>query len=204
MTIMAHIPRILSAYVGPFAIAPKLNEQIMLAVNSKNACPWCTGLHGELGRLAGLGDQVEKINSAASLGDIQKASDEAAVVFARIFAENDGRGDAVAVALTDLKVTIGANKALSVNALCWFLHWGSICGNTLGAFLKGRLVGRSKCGSRWLSIDPLFEFVFTVYYGVCFTLVTLTTLLLKALPAGVPGALNALLGVVLLCVASVW
>jgi len=103
-----------------------------------------------------------------------------------------------------LKAAMGPKKAASVMALCWFLHWGSITGNTIGALTKGRLVGRPKCGSKWLSLDPLFELAFTAYYGVCFALVTLTTLLLKAFPAGVPKPVNSVLGVVLLCVSSVW
>ena len=49
-----------------------------------------------------------------------------------------------------------------------------------GAFVKGRLVGNAKCGSSWLSIDPLFELAWTLYYLPCYTLVTITTLLLTA------------------------
>ena len=73
-----------------------------------------------------------------------------------------------------------------------------------GAFVKGRLVGNAKCGSSWLSIDPLFELAWTLYYLPCYTLVTITTLLLKVFPSGVPGVVNSLLGVVLTFVASVW
>jgi AhpD family alkylhydroperoxidase len=205
MTIMLHIPRIFAAYVGPFAIAPSTNEAIMLAVNSKNACPWCTSLHGELGRMAGLGDSRFAINSAASVGDVKKAAGGAVeATFARTFAEYDGRGAVVEAEYEALRTAIGPNKAASVKALCWFLHWGSVCGNTIGAFIKGRLVGRPKCGSSWLSVDPLYELLFTAYYGVCYTLVTATSLLLKAFPAGVPGFVNSLMGVVLTCVASIW
>ena len=206
VTVMLQIPLILGAYVGPFAIAPKTNEAIMLAVNSKNSCPWCTSLHGELGRMAGLGENAMKINFAASTGEVQKASggSDAETAFARTFAENDGRGTLVASAFNDLKSKIGPNKARSVRALCWFLHWGSICGNTIGAFVKGRLVGQPKCGSKWFSLDPLFELVFTLLYAPCYTLITLTSLLLKVFPAGVPGFVSSLLGVVLTCVASIW
>jgi AhpD family alkylhydroperoxidase len=205
VTIMLHIPRILLAYVGPFAIAPDTNEAIMLAVNSENSCPWCTSLHGELGRMAGLGDKATAINTAKSLADVKKASgDSKEAAFARLFAECDGRGAAVQAAFAELKASIGPNKAASVKALCWFLHWGSICGNTIGAFIKGRLVGRPKCGSSWLSVDPLYELAFSLYYGVCYTLVTVTSALLKVFPSGGFGVVNSLMGVVLTCVASLW
>ena len=44
----------MGAYIGPNAIEPKLNESIMVTVNSANRCPYCTGLHGELARMAGV------------------------------------------------------------------------------------------------------------------------------------------------------
>ena len=44
----------LGSYVGPRALEPRLNEAIMNTMNSVNTCPYCTGLHGELGRMAGI------------------------------------------------------------------------------------------------------------------------------------------------------
>ena len=38
----------------PRALEPRLNEAIMNTMNSVNTCPYCTGLHGELGRMAGI------------------------------------------------------------------------------------------------------------------------------------------------------
>ena len=44
----------LGSYVGPRALEPRLNEAIMNTMRSVNTCPYCTGLHGELGRMAGI------------------------------------------------------------------------------------------------------------------------------------------------------
>lgn len=54
---VSQLPSIMGAYVGSNAIEPRLNESIMVTVNSANQCPYCTGLHGELARMAG----VEKV-----------------------------------------------------------------------------------------------------------------------------------------------
>eukprot|EP00959_Pyramimonas_sp_CCMP1952_P286828 5997938-Pyramimonas_sp.AAC.1 len=44
----------MGAYVGPASINSALGEKIMLSVNSHNDCPFCTSLHGELARMAGI------------------------------------------------------------------------------------------------------------------------------------------------------
>ena len=56
--------RILGAYVGPHAIEPKLNEAVMVTVNSVNSCPYCKGLHGELARMAGVEDSMRLMGRA--------------------------------------------------------------------------------------------------------------------------------------------
>ena len=53
-TFAAQWPRIFGAYLGPNMLDAVTIESVMLAVNSINLCPFCTGLHGELGRVAGL------------------------------------------------------------------------------------------------------------------------------------------------------
>ena len=58
--------KILDSYAGPNKLDPKTSESCMLAVNSVNACPYCTSLHGELGRMAGLEEKGSAINSAKS------------------------------------------------------------------------------------------------------------------------------------------
>ena len=73
------LPGYLGAYVNPFsAIEPKTIESVMLTINSINTCPYCTGLHGELARMAA----VDKMAGPA-------------VDFAKVFATESGRGAAV-------------------------------------------------------------------------------------------------------------
>ena len=70
------LPHYLGAYLGPRALPAATIEAIMLTVNSINTCPYCTGLHSELARMA---------NTV-----IDKRSPE--VVFATVFATEAGRG----------------------------------------------------------------------------------------------------------------
>ena len=48
----------------------------MLAVNSANECPYCTGLHVELGRMAGLGDAAEINTITKSADEIERDAEE--------------------------------------------------------------------------------------------------------------------------------
>ena len=84
----------------------------------------------------------------------------------------------------------------SARALCWFLHWGSVSGNTINALLKGRLSGAPKAGS-----NLIFETLFVSYYAICFFLVHLTSTFLRILPR-CPPFVNAILGAVLTVVAG--
>jgi hypothetical protein len=47
-SVWLRLPNIMGAYMGPHSIEPKLNESIMVAVNSVNQCPYCEGLHGQV------------------------------------------------------------------------------------------------------------------------------------------------------------
>ena len=68
-------------------------------------------------------------------------------MFARKFAEDDGKGPAVEKAYEAVVEQHGNASAKSVKALCWFLNWGSIGGNTLNATLfEGR---RGPCVGVW-------------------------------------------------------
>lgn len=172
----------------------------MLAVNSVNDCAFCTSLHGELGRMAGLEDKVGKMNSAKTAGEIKTLSgNDPMVVYARKFGECDGRGADLEEAFTVLEKAVGAGSASACRAHCWFLQWGSIAGNTLLSFYQGRLVGDAKSGS-----NVLFEIAFAAYYTPCYVLISATSLLLKALPSKVPNVVSSALGCVLTCVASIW
>ena len=156
-TQMKSIPKILDGYVGPNKIDPKISESCMLAVNSVNSCAFCTSLHGELGRMAGLENKGESINTATDAAALKKVSSDPMVVYARKFGESNGRGADLKKAFDVMEKAVGPGKAAACEAQCWFLHWGSTCGNTLLSFFKGRLVGNSKCGS-----NPLFELVFAM------------------------------------------
>eukprot|EP00960_Hanusia_phi_P041123 754842-Hanusia_phi.AAC.1 len=195
--IMKAIPGIYDAYAGPNRLEPKTIEAIMLAVNSVNSCPYCTGLHCELGRMAGLKDDTKKINEAKSSKELQKVTNDKMVSFARKFGEYNGRGACFEVEYQDLIKAVGKGKANAIKSLCWFLHWGSISGNTLLSFYRGRLTGNAKKGS-----NIIFEILFALYYTPLYLLITATTCILKILPANVPRVLSMGMGCVLATIAS--
>ena len=194
--VFTSLPRILGAYVGPNAIEPSLNESVMVTVNSENSCPFCEGLHGELARMAGV-DDVDSLMNADSLETCQKLSPHPAVSYARIFAENNGRGQAEAAAFQKLAEAEGPKRAASVQALCWFLLWGSIGGNTINGFLA-RFKGQGRKDSKLL-----FELLFAVYYGPLFLLIAVVNFLLQFFPK-VPAWFSAAFGVVLTFIAGTW
>ena len=130
--------RIFDAYVGPNALDAALIEAVMLTVNSVNMCPFCSGLHMECGRVAGLAepgrlDKARSVDECACL--VVSQVHRAAVVYARAFAVSDGRGKREAEAFADLTLAYGSGQAQAVRALCWFLYWGSFTGNTLNGAL---------------------------------------------------------------------
>ena len=99
--IMFSIPKIFDAYVGTNSIYPKMNESVMLAVNSVNNCPYCDMLHGNLGRIAGIPVKTVDEMLAAKDSDecaslVESPEEKAAVKYARIFAERNGREDSAA------------------------------------------------------------------------------------------------------------
>ena len=190
------VPRIFGAYVGKNSIEPSLNESVMVTVNSANSCPFCEGLHGELARMAGV-EEVDSLMQAQSLQECETLSDESAIRYARIFAECNGRGPNEEKAFAILSSTEGEGRARSIKALCWFLLWGSIGGNTINGFLS-RFRG---AGSKDSSV--VFELVFSVYYGPLFLLIAVVNGLLRFFPK-VPAWFSASLGVLLTIIASVW
>jgi len=194
--VFSNLPKILGAYIGSNAIEPSLNESVMVTVNSENSCPFCEGLHGELARMAGV-EAVDSLMNAESLQECQQLSDQAAVSYARIFAEQNGRGAREQEAFAKLVAAEGDGRASSIRALCWFLLWGSIGGNTINGFLT-RFKGQGRSDS-----NLLFEVLFCLYYGPLFLLIAAVNFLLQFFPT-VPAWFSAAFGVVLTAIASVW
>lgn len=194
--VILNLPRIAGAYVGPNAVDPQLNESVMVTVNSVNSCPFCEGLHGELARMAGVEDP-EGLMKAGSEDECRSFVDDPAISFARIFAERDGRGSDVEQAFSALSDATRPGFAASVRALCWFLLWGSIGGNTINA-LFARLTGKAKSGSSFF-----FELVFFVYYGPLFLIIAIVNGLLRFAPR-VPKWFSAAFGLLLTVIAGTW
>jgi AhpD family alkylhydroperoxidase len=184
------LPKILDAYAGPNAIEPQLNESIMVAVNSVNECPYCEGLHGQLARMAGV-EGPEALQAAKSVSEALKVVDQPAITYARVFAENNGRGSAEEAAYADIAKHYGDGKAGSIRALCWFLQWGSVGGNTVNSVVFGRFAGSPKKGS-----SALFEVIFTAYYGPLFGVIWVMNQGLRLMPR-VPALVSAAIGVTL-------
>lgn len=194
--VLMQLPRIALAYVGPHAVAPRINESVMVTVNSVNACPYCEGLHGQLARMAGV-EEPGRLMKAGSERECRQVVDDPAISFARVFAEHDGRGDAVERAAGELAGATSEAHARSVRALCWFLLWGSLGGNTLNGFFA-RLAGRPKAGSA-----AAFELLFALYYGPLFLVIALVNALLRFTPR-VPGFVSAGFGLLLTVIAGIW
>lgn len=194
--VFLNLPRIAGAYVGPNSVEPQLNESVMVTVNSVNSCPYCEGLHGELARMAGV-DDPQGLMNAESEAECRKFADDPAISFARSFAENDGRGTTVEQAYAQLAHATQPGFSASVQALCWFLLWGSIGGNTINAFFS-RLKGQSKTDS-----SVLFELVFVLYYGPLFLIIAIVNALLRLSPK-VPKWFSAGFGLLLTVIAGTW
>ena len=158
-------------------------QAIMVAVNSVNQCPYCDGLHGELARLVGLGDAAVELrgckdapSAAAAMKSVTLPSVVPAVTYARIAGEADGKGAKEAAAYAALVDAEGASRAASIKALCFFLMWGSMTGNTINA-TKKRLIGLSP-----MSGLTLFSSLFTLYYGPLFLIVFAVNTMISYLP----------------------
>ena len=138
-TITFQWPAMYAAYLGPNALAPDEIEAVMLTVNSVNSCSFCTGLHGELGRISGI-EKPYELDMASSVSQCvalckNPAAHAPAVKYARVFAAQDGRGAEHASAFAALAAATTSGHAGSVRALCWFMYWGSVTGNTINAAL---------------------------------------------------------------------
>jgi len=160
----------LGAYLGPRALPPTTIEAVMVTMNNFNTCPYCTGLHGQLFRMAGA--------------SVDKKAPE--VVYAQTFALEAGRGAKMQAAFDTLASKIGAGKAISVRALCWALLWGKTTGNSIN-------VVRSKITSlRFWKLSP-FELLMFLYYGPLFLVIGILNATLTVAPT-VPSWFSAALG----------
>lgn len=171
----AMLPGYLGAYIGPGrALAPAVIEAVMVTMNSYNTCPYCTGLHGQLARMAGA-DEIDETSHH--------------VIYATKFAQEAGRGEEVQTAFSVLEEKIGSAKAASVKYLCWALLWGKTTGNSINN-------ARSKVlGCKLTSISPL-DLLLLVWYGPLFLVIGVLNLILAKAPP-VAGLVSTILGAIL-------
>ena len=169
-----------SAYVIPsYAIQPKNIETVLLTANSSvSSCPYCTGLHGQLARMAGL--------SSDALQDQTNPY----VAFSKTFALNAGRGEQVNDALKALAKQIGSTAmAHSVYCLCWALQWGKTTGNSINH-------ARDKVKRFEFSSVNLLDILLLLWYGPLFLVIGILNLILLKVPKVSP-KVSAAIGVIL-------
>lgn len=174
--------------IAPLKLTPRQGELVHVSVNSLRECPFCTHLHGELGRMAGLPEVGELMKGSCEKVDGLEAKEELPIRgFARAFAR-----DPKSAGIEKLGESVGEGEASGVVALCWFLHWGSMCGNTITSLFRCE------------GMNPLAKLLFVIYYIPLFFLVIIFGYALKVFPSGGPKIINAILGVTLAFVAGIW
>merc|ERR1711976_503403 len=170
---LSMLPGYLGAYTVPgFQLDIKIIESVMVTMNSYNTCPYCTGLHGQLARMAGA-------------DDIDESAPELA--YAKVFAIEAGRGSDVDAAHGKLVDAVGWKKASSVRCLCWALLWGKTTGNSVNS-------ARNKLMS--LKLPSTLDVFILAYYGPLFAVIGVLNALLPLLPK-VPPAVGYTLGSIL-------
>ena len=157
----SHVPALLGAYtgLGGVAIAADYTEAIMVAVNSVMNCAYCDGLHTELAVLSGWGDAARRLAAATDVASAIAAVNLPGVAYARVFGQQDMRGPGEAQAYVALVAAEGDDRAASIKALCTFIYWGAMTGNTINA-AKKVLIGVSPLSS----FSPFLAFFFLWYY----------------------------------------
>lgn len=185
-------------FIGAVALPPRAVESIHLSVNSINKCPFCTGLHCEIGRMAGLED-AHAVNECAKLSDSETGEFGLYSKYGTTFGKYNGRGEQVEALFDTIATEKGLLAARSARGLAFFLTWGSMGGNTLISFYRGTL----KCDMREGS-NIIFEVIFALYYSVLFAIITFVSKLLSFFPSNVAPVVNIVIGLVLPLVASVW
>jgi len=169
------LPNYLAAYIIPgYSLKPTTIESVMVTMNTINTCPYCTGLHGQLARMAG----VDKPNQS-----------DPEVIYATAFAHESGRGSDVAASYDTLVSKVGSRRAQSVRALCWALLWGKTTGNTVNN-ARDKIVN-----FQFAQIRTVDLFVMA-YYGPLFLVIGVLNKILTVSPS-IPKVVSACLGAVL-------
>lgn len=189
-------------YIAPFHLTGPQMECLYLSVNSVNKCSYCSDLHLNMGRLSGLED-FEFINSTGpeecAITNL-KLSDEVLDqlhTYAQKFGVADGNSSKLTKDKEALVLKFGHAKVASIDALCWYLHWGSWSGVTLCYM--------TNCdnGYKITQIPSLFQCLFVGYYSPLFLLIKITSGILSLLPSNIPKVQLALT-YVLYVVSSIW
>lgn len=171
----AMLPGYLAAYIVPGrALAPVVIEAVMVTMNSYNTCPYCTGLHGQLARMAGA-DRIDNTSPH--------------VIYAMKFAQEAGRGEGERTAFVTLEQAIGKAKAASVHYLCWALLWGKTTGNSINN-------ARTKVLSCDICAISALDIFLLLWYGPLFLVIGILNTILAKMPP-VAGLISTVLGAVL-------
>jgi len=195
-----HVRILLNApyfFIAPFVLSPKAIETMQLSINSANKCPYCTGLHSEIGRMAGLSD-ASKVNVEGELStDEEKENLTLFAEFGQAFGTHNGwlnhHGDEeLQVKYDAIKEEYGELAAKCANGAAYSLMWGSTAGNTINNFLFQTLRGNIREDT-----NPIFEGILFLYYVICYTLIVITSKILKYMPEGVPEAVSIVLHIIL-------
>ena len=95
-SLLISLPTYLSAFVGPSSISPATAETVNVTANSPTPslpqCAYCTALHGNLARIAGVSNW-SLFNDVGSEFAVKKLSHDPAARYARVHAELQGRDD---------------------------------------------------------------------------------------------------------------
>jgi len=189
LTVTLRLPSIAKAAL---VLTPRQVETTHVSVNSLRECPYCTLLHGELARMSGVPDVAGLMANKCEVKN-GMTNEEVAI---RAYAQSFGK-DPAAAASNDMealgKVLGSEAKAKSVDSLCWFLHWGSMSGNTINSLFGGETKS---------SLNILAKLIFVIYYTPLFLLIVIFGYALKIMPTSGPKFINAILGVALAFIAG--
>lgn len=163
----SHVTGLFGAYTGccGAAIEHDYIEAIMVAVNSTIDCPYCDSLHTELAALSGHGEAAKRLLEAKSVEAALKIVNRPGVAYARRMGELDVRSAGEEEAYNALCAAEGDARAKSIKALCIFLYWGGMTGNTINC-TKKRLLCIAPCTGL-----TCFSMIFFLYYGPLFFVV---------------------------------